>query len=372
MTEDNMQKPRHRKLVKWLRIAVALFFAAAAVVFVWFYTFGLFQTDYFAFAADADCSQTVFYYGFAAPNDLSLSSPNIRWAIDWHALDYNSSNSDPAKCLVKDDIALADSLCRETGGAFNPYMGRLISLWNIDNSDGSAPHVPTQDEIAAVLPYCDYTKIAVPPESRATADDKFFAPILPNGFEAQFGAMGKGEICDDEYAFVKKNRKNRLRIAGEIATIGGNIFSYGNKGFGKAFQVALVDPTHASDEAGRFQLRGTYFISTSGNYEKNFTQNGKTYGHILDWKTGYPAEAGNLLSVSVITTPKTDPTHAGAIGDALSTASFVLGYNKAKPILEAHHCDAIFLYADGTARAVGSVQSYFQLSTTRYNWVAES
>ena len=82
---------------------------------------------------------------------------------------------------------------------------------------------------------------------------------------------------------------------------------------------------------------------TSGGYERYFEQDGKTYQHILDPKTGYPADSG-LTSVTIVSADST-------LADGLSTSLFVLGTEDAITYCE-EHCaedgfDAIMEDEDG-------------------------
>lgn len=230
--------------------------------------------------------------------------------------------------------ALALEIMEATGGAFNPYLGALVKLWNIDGKDGGEPYVPAQAEIDEAL----------------------------QKQELDLGAYGKGAACDA--ALLALQSENGPKSA--LINLGGNILTYKSKPWNRPFKVALRDPKGgANDTFGMFKLKGTHFISTTGSYEKYFEQDGVRYHHVLDPETGYPAQRDpGLLSVTVISAGE----HAGAAGDMLSTASFVLGYDNARTILETYRCDALFVYADGTVRAAGNVKDYFAIDHPSYHW----
>ena len=219
--------------------------------------------------------------------------------------------------------ALAREIFQASGGTFNPYLGALTKLWNID---GDTPYVPTQIEINEAL------------QKR----------------ELDLGAYGKGAACDRAQDVLIS-----LGVKSSIINLGGNILTHGCKPWGKPFKIALRDPKGGpNDTLGIFTLRGTNFISTSGSYEKYFEQDGKRYHHIFDPETGYPAERDpGLISVTVITTGE----HGGAIGDAISTACFVLGHENSLDLLAKYRAAAIFIYEDGTVKYIGEVEDYFKL-----------
>jgi len=218
-----------------------------------------------------------------------------------------------------------------SGGAFTPYLGALVKLWNINDE----PYLPTQEEIEQAL----------------------------QKKEIDLGAYGKGAACDAadmRYATFFPFR----RPCGAVINLGGNIMTYGDKPWWQPFKVALRDPKGGpNDTMGVFTLGGTWFISTSGSYEKYFERDGVRYHHIFDPETGYPAcrEPG-LVSVTVI-------NDGGAIGDMISTACFVLGYEDSLALLEEYGCEAIFIYQDGTLRRnEPGWPNRFEITNPFYHW----
>ncbi|MDR2647710.1 MAG: FAD:protein FMN transferase [Oscillospiraceae bacterium] len=224
---------------------------------------------------------------------------------------------------------LCDALTQKTSGAFRSDLGELIDLWGIDQANRT-PSVPSDEDIQRAL--------------------------AGHG-KANYGAVGKGAACDAALAVSKD-----ANLRGFVVSVGGNIVTFGNKPFGQPFKVALRDPKGAlNDSIGVFTLKGTCFVSTSGSYEKYFEQDGKRYHHILDGRTGYPAETNGLISVTVL-------SNNGAVGDALSTACFLVGYNDAQSLLDDYDCEAIFIYDSGAVRATGSAKERFELRSEAYHW----
>ena len=224
--------------------------------------------------------------------------------------ELNSAAEAPEKSL---------EIMEASNGAYNPYLGALVKLWNINEN----PYLPTPEEIAEALQKRD----------------------------VDLGAYGKGAACDAAFGALGDYD---IPIAAVI-NLGGNILTYGQKPWGQPFKIALRDPLGGpNDTVGVFTLKGTHFISTSGSYEKFFEENGVKYHHIFDPETGYPAcrEPG-LVSVTVI-------NDNGALGDMLSTACFVLGYENSLELLEQYNCDALFIYEDGEIRPVGNVMEYYE------------
>jgi thiamine biosynthesis lipoprotein len=101
-------------------------------------------------------------------------------------------------------------------------------------------------------------------------------------------------------------------------------------------------------------------VVTSGVYERFFEEDGIRYHHLFSPSQGFPA-AGNLLSVTVIANSAMD-------ADALSTALFVLGYEKGNALIETlGGIDAVFVFEDKSIRV--SPGADFFLTDDEY-WIA--
>ena len=122
--------------------------------------------------------------------------------------------------------------------------------------------------------------------------------------------------------------------------MGGNVVTIGTKPDGSPWTVGVRDPNGTPEQSEEVLSLSDAAVVTSGTYERGFDLGGVRYHHILDPETGMPVQNG-LASVTIVGT-------RSALCDALSTACFVLGEEKSRPVLERYGVRAIFLYADGT------------------------
>ena len=125
------------------------------------------------------------------------------------------------------------------------------------------------------------------------------------------GGIAKGYAADLLRAQLEKEG-----VTSATLDLGGDVFVMGRKTDGSDWRIAVKDPADTESYLGVVSAADK-FIVTSGVYERYFEENGVRYHHILDPKTGCPAESG-LVSVTVL-------CENGAWADALSTACFVLG-----------------------------------------------
>jgi thiamine biosynthesis lipoprotein len=205
-------------------------------------------------------------------------------------------------------LLLCRELCRETGGAFDITSGPLSRCWGFLRRQGRIPEFNEIEEAKAVV---GDDKLLFDCESRTV---RFARP----GVEINLGSIGKGYALDRIAAIMRKRVRSALLSAGSssIRAIGG-----GDDGW-------MVGVRHPGDKKRRLavaRLRDAA-LSTSGSEEQFFEYGGKRYGHIIDPRTGWPAD--RVSSVTVI-------APSAAVADALATAFYVGG-----PELAAGYCDA--------------------------------
>ena len=257
------------------------------------------------------------------------------------------NNADGKTMEVSDDLA-ADlekirQLSQDSNGAFDPTLGKIIRLWDIA---GENPHVPDQSEIDPLLPEVGYEKIQVDGNNVTLLD----------GCTLDLGAVGKGMGCD----LIMDYLRSQPDVSGMILNLGGSsVMTYGEKPDGSPWKVALTDPRDTEgDYLGAITLDANQFLSTSGDYEKYFIEDGIRYHHILDPKTGYPVQNG-LTSVTIV-------CDQGYLADGLSTACFVLGMDAAKPLLEKYDAEAVFVDEGKNVYVTSGLMDKFELMKDGY------
>lgn len=240
---------------------------------------------------------------------------------------------------LKESLALA----KESGGAFDPTIGKLTLLWDVEAEN---PKIPDDNEIQKLLDVSGYEKIQTDGQNQAE---------LEAGCSIDLGAVGKGVGCDEAAAFLKKDKDAQ----GAVIAVGGSVLTYGAKPDGSNWKVAIRDPRGEPDDLlGVLELKGEQYVSTSGDYEKYFIEDGKRYHHILDPKTGYPADAG-LISVTAL-------GENGLISDGLSTACFVLGLEKGAELLEKYNAEGIFVDTEKKVYVTEGLTNLFSLEASGY------
>jgi thiamine biosynthesis lipoprotein len=199
-------------------------------------------------------------------------------------------------------VQISRELAIRSDHLFNPAIGGLIKLWGFQSDDSSvsrAPPDPTAiSELLAANPRMDDIEI-----------DGFMLASRNPAVQLDFGAIGKGYGIDFAVQHLRE-----LGIDNAIVNSGGDLRAIGSKG-GQPWRIAIRG-ADGQGVLGEIRLRGDESVFTSGNYERVFQWQGRRYHHILDPRTGQPAQG--TRSVTVLHTDAT-------VADAAATALFVAG-----------------------------------------------
>ncbi|GHT86330.1 FAD:protein FMN transferase [Spirochaetia bacterium] len=232
-------------------------------------------------------------------------------------------------------------------GAFDPTVGPLVSLWGIG---GDNERVPSREEIDAVLPLVGWRNIDLEKEHCTVY-------LKRSGMALDLGAIAKGFAADEAAEIVKKAGIKRA-----IIDLGGNILIYGEKKDKSPWRVGIQNPFDSRGAYVGIVQVGEKTVVSSGVYERFFEAEGVRYHHILSPFEGGPAQSG-LLSVSIVTDRSMD-------ADALSTAVFVLGYERGRALIESLEGVAgVFILDDMSIRLSGRLD--FILTDDKYRIVSE-
>ena len=224
----------------------------------------------------------------------------------------------------------------------------VMDAWGVT---GDSFRVPEQAELDALLRRVNSGEIQMQAESTESV-------ALGEGQAIDLGGIAKGYTSD----LVEQTLRANGVESGKIS-LGGNVFVLGTKPDGSDWRVGIKDPQNEEALAVILPLRDAYAI-TSGGYERYFEENGKTYHHIIDPATGYPADNG-LLSVTVVAKangPDASGAGNGAMCDAFSTALFVMGEEKALDFWRTggYDFDLVLVTADGRVVVTAGLADRFE------------
>lgn len=212
----------------------------------------------------------------------------------------------PVSRELFDLVARSLELSRLTGGAFDITYDSVGQYYSFRDHE-----LPSEAEISASLPAIDWRLVELDPERLTIA-------FRREGVRINLGGIAKGYACEQVIALLRAAGVERA-----MANAGGDTRILGDRG-GKPWVVGIRDPDQASGVATRLALSDEA-ISTSGDYERYFIEDGVRYHHILDPGTG--RSVGGVRSVSVVGPDAT-------LTDGLSTSLFVLGPERGLALIE--------------------------------------
>jgi FAD:protein FMN transferase len=202
-------------------------------------------------------------------------------------------------------------MSKTTGGAYDPSVGPLCRLWNF--SGAGEPRVPREAEISEALGRVGWQKVGLDPERHAVS--------LPlKGMALDLGGIAKGYALDRAAMVIKSHG-----ISSALVNAGGDIVALGERSPGRKWRLGVQDPLNRGTVVATVEVSDRV-VMTSGDYERAFQHEGRSYHHILVPGTGYPAV--ELSSVTILGTE-------GVTAEPLGTGAFVLGPERGIKQIEA-------------------------------------
>jgi thiamine biosynthesis lipoprotein len=208
--------------------------------------------------------------------------------------------------MLKDAARVSE----QSDGLFNPAIGGLIQTWGFQ-----------ADDFKAVLP--DENRVAALVKANPRMSDLVFVPSPAagrgelvtsrnNAVKIDLGGYAKGYALDRAAAILKEQG-----IHNALINIGGNVMALGTHG-SRDWRVGIQHPRKPGPIA-TLELHDGEAIGTSGDYQRYFELDGKRYCHLIDPRSGYPAQG--VQAVTILTHGE----HAGLQSDASSKPLFISG-----------------------------------------------
>lgn len=247
-------------------------------------------------------------------------------------------------------ILRGKEIYQETDGLFDDTIYPVMKLWGFPTGNY---HVPTAAEVQKKLALVDGNKVEIQTRDsdEKGRDSKEKTKFVTLGADQQidFGGIAKGYTGQKLAELFQE-----YGVSSALVSLGGNIQAIGTKPDGSSWKVGIRDP-----KGGQQDYIGVLFVEnqavvTSGGYERYFEEDGKTYIHIINPRTGYPAD-GDLLSVTIV-------SRDGTLADGMSTALYIMGYEKACQFWRQHReeFNVILVTDDGKIHISENLKENFQ------------
>lgn len=238
---------------------------------------------------------------------------------------------------------------------FDPGIGRLIALWGFQ-ADDIAPRLPDEAAVKALLAQRPSIADLHVDGQRVTSRTRAVA--------LDFGGYLKGVALDRAAAILRQ-----AGIRNALINIGGNIMALGTKN-GVPWRVGIQHPRAAQvggAALASLELRDGEAIGTSGDYHRYFEIAGRRYCHLLDPRTGRPANGTQAVTVLIAPGPQ-----AGMRSDALSKPLFIAGDDWLLQAQKLGLTAALKVGADGTVSATPAMRARLKMETPNLAIVART
>ena len=219
----------------------------------------------------------------------------------------------------------------QSQGLFNPAIGNLIKAWGFHSDFGPEDEMPPKPNRIAEL-------LENNPDMKSVMIKNVQIQSTNEAVRLDLGAIAKGYALDRIVEHLQEQGIKNI-----IINAGGDLKAIGQHPDKRAWSVGIKHPRQKDAILAGLDVMSGESVFTSGDYERFFIHDGKRYHHIIDPRTGYPADKAQ--SVTVITSSAT-------LADAASTALFIAGPEQWPAIAKAMHVEhVLFIDAEGRAEA---------------------
>jgi FAD:protein FMN transferase len=196
----------------------------------------------------------------------------------------------------------ARDLSRETNGAFDITIAPLVRCWGFMGGTGSMPEPAAIEEARA--------NVGMHLVELDSAD--LTVRFAREGVMLDFGAIGKGYAIDRAVDLLREAGITCALVHGGTSTA----YAMGRPPDGSRWKIAVTSPENdaSASPLAMVDLENES-LSVSAVWGRSFKEDERTYGHIIDPRTGAPAENALLSAVALPSATETD-----ALSTALLTA----------------------------------------------------
>lgn len=235
----------------------------------------------------------------------------------------------------------ATRVSAQSEGLFNPAIGGLIQTWGFQADEFKAA-LPDANKIAAL--------VRANPQMSDLVFDTFGVKSKNKTVQLDLGGYAKGYALDRAADLLKQQG-----IHNALINIGGNVLALGQHG-SRPWRVGIQHPRKPGPLA-TLELRDGEAIGTSGDYQRYFEFDGKRYCHLIDPRSGYPAQG--VQAVTILTHGE----RAGLLSDGASKPLFIsglAGWRAAAQHMQLS--EAMLVDADGVVHLTAALQKRLEFT----------
>jgi thiamine biosynthesis lipoprotein len=233
-------------------------------------------------------------------------------------------------------VAMAVEAWRVTGGLFDPTVLDALVASGYDR---------TFDDIGADGGASPNLPVDVPGPAGIEVDERIGLVVLPAGCRIDLGGIGKGRSAD-----LVMEQLLAAGAVGACVDLGGDVRVGGlTVGGGDDWVIAVDDPFEPGRDLALLRLAGGA-VTTSSSAKRRWSTDSGAAHHLIDPRTGRPAESG-LAAVTVV-------AGAAAWGEVHAKAALIAGPTRGRALIEAAGMCALLVADDGTVTTAGPIDTF--------------